>query len=161
MTDSAAATFNGDCFIVAAKIILQATAPRSARLVHGLPIYRKPGPDYGKRFWHAWVESVMEGIPVVLDFSQGKEIVMPRDEFYRIGRIEQVFRYTQHQANRELTKTGNCGPWVPDWPSYEHPDFNGVGVGESSGVQDDHATPCQGEGCPMCKEEPEDAEGKG
>lgn len=114
----------GDCFLSAYRMATADNAPPGVKLVHGIAQYRRPGPDYGKPFWHAWVEVVLAGVPMVVDFSNGNEVTTRRDDYYRIGGITQVFRYTQAQARRHGERTENAGPWVDDWESYEHPDFH-------------------------------------
>lgn len=121
-------TFDGDCFTTSYRL-QHALQPYPAKLVHGLPCYMRPGPDFGKRMWHAWVEIVKDGVPMVLDFANGREAALPRDDYYRVSDIQQVFRYTKAQADRHVDRTGHAGPWVDDWESYEHPDFHGVGIG--------------------------------
>jgi hypothetical protein len=123
---------SGDCFIVAlAGVIGPGGLPPEARpkLVHGLPRMRRPGPSQGKRFWHAWVEVNMHGIPWVLDYSNGREASMPRSRFYELGDIEQVFRYEPQQVRRLIAKHEHAGPWVDGWEEMEDEAFRGVGVG--------------------------------
>jgi hypothetical protein len=118
----------GDCFTVAIGIVVgdpydQAAVPPilpHAKIVHGLPIGHGPE-NMGKRYWHAWVEAVREGVPSVIDFSNGKQTIMPRDRYYALGTIEQVFRYNRHQALAMIRKHDHCGPWVANWRDMEDP----------------------------------------
>jgi len=60
-------------------------------VVHGTPINQ--GPRKGERYWHAWVE-MPDG--TVIDQSSDRNIVMTKENYYRIGRLEEkhVWRYT-------------------------------------------------------------------
>lgn len=122
--------FDGDCFTASYRLLHGLRG--KPKLVHGLPQYMRPGPDFGKRFWHAWVEIQISGAWLVMDYSNGKKVVMARSAFYEHASIETVFRYTAGQADRCVMRTGHAGPWIPDWESYEHEDFRGVGLGEGA-----------------------------
>jgi hypothetical protein len=118
----------GDCFSLALSLVAgyvhgdpvnnpddQAPMP-GGKVVHGLPIGRGPE-NMGKRYWHAWVEVVINGVVTVMDYSNDQRITMPRDEYYRFGNIQQVWRYNAHQARAQFKKQQRCGPWVKGWES--------------------------------------------
>lgn len=81
-------------------------------IVHGIPLGRG-GANGGQRYWHAWAEVG----DVVVDRSHGLEVVMPRDEYYRIGNIERTWRFTFVEAKINLAAYDHYGPWVPDYES--------------------------------------------
>lgn len=84
------------------------------RLVHGAPTLQA-GPYKGNKFGHAWVESD----DTVWDFSNGKEIEMPKDVYYVLGKIDEKdnYYYTQHETRMKMIDEGTFGPW--DAPSPE------------------------------------------
>lgn len=147
MTDQTAGGtwMGGDCFNTAIELqhVLRA---QGARVVHGLPTMAREGDDFGKRFWHAWVEATVDATTLVLlgcgaddarehagkllifDFSNGEHKISERDRFYELGNIETTFSYTHAQVTQLTRMWRHAGPWVRDWETYEHPDFNGVGV---------------------------------
>lgn len=120
--------FGGNCFTAAYETVHRLW-PTPAKVVHGIALYRRPGPDEGKPFWHAWVEVVHNGVPAVLDVANGKRVLVDRAAYYKAGGISQVFRYSINQVDRHVARTGHAGPWVDRWEDYEHPDFRGIGVG--------------------------------
>jgi hypothetical protein len=110
----------GNCFEVAAQMVVDffgEDCPELAglsdiRLAHGIVCGQ--GPLEGYRFTHAWVEGVSEkGIPMVVDCSNGREVVMPQGLYYLIGGIdeEEVQRYTDDQARERLIERATYGPW--------------------------------------------------
>ena len=103
----------GDCAEVAAKIVLdeQPDTDPGGRLVlaHGYPLGR--GSIEGRRYFHAWVESA-DGT-VVIDRSNGLDVVMARDAYYRLGAIipEHVDRYDREQVIDHILGDKHWGPW--------------------------------------------------
>lgn len=107
----------GDCFVVAARAVIDdANALAAPTLVHGLPV-KQVGEHAGERFWHAWVEVMIGEAPFVIDDSNGRGIVMPRDRYYEIGQLTEahVHRYERGDALVMLARERNYGPWVHGW----------------------------------------------
>lgn len=100
----------GDCFVVAGRYVLYGDDP-SARLCHGTVTGQ--GPVRDRRFVHAWVEVVRDGEVMVVDAANGKAIYLPRDVYYRLGRIEPetVVRYDREAALIEMLRQRHWGPW--------------------------------------------------
>lgn len=104
----------GDCYEAAAHLAvfhsfdkdLLLPANFEPVLVHGRPVLQRPPFE---RFGHAWVESG----EVVFDFSNGRKLVMPRNVYYALGRIdpEDSFRYSPDEARKLLVRFGHYGPW--------------------------------------------------
>jgi len=65
------------------------------------------GPIDGKRHGHAWLEINNS----VMDFSNGRTVVMEKSKYYKIGYIKYVHRYTAKEAAIMLLKHQNYGPW--------------------------------------------------
>jgi hypothetical protein len=70
------------------------------------------GKAEGIRFGHAWVEDDEN----VYDYSNGREIVMPKVIYYAIGDIEtnnpkKYQKYTIPEARAKMLKTKNYGSW--------------------------------------------------
>jgi hypothetical protein len=96
---------NGDCYEAAAKLLLFGNMPLDARLVHGNVIGQ--GPVAGIRYGHAWVEID----DIVFDHSNGRRVVMRREEYYRLGQIKRVRRYHPIDARIKLMTRLHYGPW--------------------------------------------------
>lgn len=108
---------SGDCFPAAAacaEALVQRGWPGKVRVVHGLPT-GQGFENLGRRYWHAWVEVVAHGVPTVIDISNDKRLVLPRDRYYEVGEVKLVFRYTLEQLRRLSTKHGTWGPWIRGW----------------------------------------------
>ncbi|MFM7858139.1 MAG: hypothetical protein ACKO96_41030, partial [Flammeovirgaceae bacterium] len=59
---------------------------------------------------------LMERFPtmtVVYDYSNGKELRIPKEVYYAIGQIDEasVKRFSAKQAQVEMTERGFYGPW--------------------------------------------------
>jgi hypothetical protein len=110
----------GDCFKVGADLVVGGFGGtsnalkdlRELTLVHG--IVAGQGSLEGYRFTHAWVEGVSsDGIPVVVDRSNGQALVIPQALYYLVGRIhdDEVERYTSDEARDRLLDFRHYGPW--------------------------------------------------
>lgn len=126
---------DGDCFQSAVKVMFEVLTPeqrKNAKICHGVPMGQ--GRIEGIRFDHAWVEVttktdfgdadpndpqvklLMERFPtqtVVYDYSNGRELQIPKELYYAIGQIdeESVKRFSAKQAQVEMTERGFYGPW--------------------------------------------------
>lgn len=76
------------------------------------------GPIAGQRIGHGWVEwrplSETSSVPVfVIDRSNGRNVIIDRDDYYRIGKIEleDVRRYTRAEMIEMLRAFEHYGPW--------------------------------------------------
>ncbi|WP_342632770.1 hypothetical protein [Marinobacter alkaliphilus] len=119
----------GDCFKVAAELALPVLGRQSRhldgltdiQLVHG--IVSGQGKLSGLRFTHAWVEGLDDnGVKYVVDASNGREVALPSDLYYLIGKISpsECVRFTPEQARRHLLDAGHYGPWCG--APFEHED---------------------------------------
>ena len=93
----------GDCFEAAFGAQIEDS---TWTLVHGVAT---GGPTGDMRISHAWVER--EGI--VYDNACGRDRTLPRELYYRVGRIrdDQCRRYTADEAAEQALTTGHYGPW--------------------------------------------------
>lgn len=104
----------GDCYMAAYRHIVDVGKygqEQDALLCHGMVTGQ--GPLAGKRFSHAWVE-VRDGQQVIVrDLSNGKDVTLPRDAYYRLGQVEasSVHRYTFEEALILSLRTQHFGPW--------------------------------------------------
>lgn len=121
----------GDCFKVAANLVVpilgivkdELTKLNDVTLVHG--IVTGQGHLEGVRYTHAWVEGyTSEGIPMVVDASNGLNILMPQGLYYLIGRIDkrECVHYTPGEAQDRMLDHCHYGPW--DGPPADHPEPN-------------------------------------
>ena len=95
---------NGDCYQVAGNLIVDINDDK-AFLCHGTATGQ--GPIVGIKHGHAWVELGDK----VIDKSNGNNLCMDKDVYYRIGKIENVKRYSRKEAISNLIKTEHFGPW--------------------------------------------------
>lgn len=99
----------GDCYEAAGNYMMQAALEgdeRKLTLVHGEVTGQ--GPLHGVKFGHAWVE--IGGM--VIDKSNGRNLKMPKEMYYAIGKIgSNTHRYTMKQFRRKAVQTGVWGPW--------------------------------------------------
>lgn len=120
MSNRNSSTQRRDCFQVAADLIVSLLGGisdnlkefREVTLVHG--IVSGQGQLEGNRFTHAWIEGISSaGIPVVVDQSNGQELVMPQALYYLIGQIQETEteRYTSEEARSRLLDLRHYGPW--------------------------------------------------
>lgn len=100
----------GNCYQAAADLLLFLGIKQSTDgyfLVHGEVTGQ--GKVAGVRFGHAWVEDDQ----TVYDYSNGRNIKMPKILYYAIGNIDErkVYKYTRDEAIDKMVKSGHYGPW--------------------------------------------------
>lgn len=116
---------DGDCFQAAlytAEVLWD--QGRHALIAHGQP--RLLG--QGERYWHAWVESKREpGDWLVLDFSNGKRVAIPRPTYYEAGAIVRadVLRFDEAGARQAMLDRGHYGPWSDAWDAEDEREMEG------------------------------------
>lgn len=100
----------GDCFEVA-----YATAQQipGSEIVHGIPL-GQAGNAEGRRYWHAWVE--LNGL--VFDFSNGLQVIMRSERYYRIGDVKLMWRFKEDEYEYQALNFEHYGPWVDDYEMY-------------------------------------------
>ncbi|AAN02115.1 gp61 [Mycobacterium phage Barnyard] len=99
----------GDCYEAALNYLMDHRDELHLRLVHAEVAGQ--GPLEGITLGHAWVE---DG-GWVIDRSNGRNIRMPKWQYYAIGKvleINNIHRYTFQQAAETCLKYGHYGPWV-------------------------------------------------
>jgi len=91
----------GDCYEVHAKAIIDGLLP--GMLCHGTVWHQETG-------WHGhcWIEVNDD---VVLDFSNGHQVIVRRDAYYELGKVKNVKRYNPEQARELMEKEGTYGEW--------------------------------------------------
>ena len=105
-------TDKGDCFEVAGRAMIDLTEEQEMygmKIVHAY-VYGQ-GDLTGRRFEHAWNE---QG-DVVLDNSNGKSVVLRKEQYYKAGGVVEetgaYASYDKEQTLIKLLKTGHWGPW--------------------------------------------------
>jgi hypothetical protein len=72
---------------------------------------RGQGDLMGVRFGHSWIEDD----EFVYDYSNGKELKIPKVFYYYLGDIQTIepryYRYTFAQAKKKMIETGHFGSW--------------------------------------------------
>ena len=119
---------NGDCFVVAAEIVSLFDMPAAAsaesaraaikllrmmgvgksevRLCHG----EVTRPTDQRVHTHAWVE-LMEMNDIVVDFSNGHAHMIPKETYYKAGKIKNRKDYEHRKAREMLVNHETYGPW--------------------------------------------------
>lgn len=99
----------GDCYESAFHWILELPddAAKHAKVCHGM--VHGQGPLVGKKFGHAWGE--MGGM--VIDNSNGNDVVMPKALYYAMGKIDEseVYSYPLAKFLSKAAKAKHYGPW--------------------------------------------------
>jgi len=79
---------------------------KGLRLVHGEVTGQ--GSLEGVKYGHCWIEDGN----TVIDVSNGRNIRMPKSEYYKLGRIEDnIHVYTPEEARRKINQYEHWGPW--------------------------------------------------
>jgi hypothetical protein len=94
----------GNCFEVAGRMILNEKI-KEMLLCHG--IVTGKGKLKNKRIIHAWIEIN----DVVIDFSNSNKIVLRKDNYYKVGKIKEVTKYTQTETAKLMLRNKHFGPW--------------------------------------------------
>jgi hypothetical protein len=72
---------------------------------------RGQGDLMGVRFGHSWVEDD----EFVYDYSNGKDLKIPKFFYYYLGDIQKVepkyYRYTFAEAKKKMLESGHFGSW--------------------------------------------------
>jgi len=111
----------GDCYYVAGTIAMSEKLPKLAKEFkipdfQGTPYVvhsevSGQGAISGLRYGHAWVEDDL----YVYDFSNGREIVFPKQLYYSMGNVvtkkPKYYKYTFKEAVDKMLETGHYGSW--------------------------------------------------
>jgi len=106
----------GDCYEAAFNWVYQhclspaadRVGDKNIRLVQGEVMGSEGSPIAGLKYGHAWVE---DG-GMVIDRSNGRNLRMPRELYYALGRVgTNVYRYTPAQVRKKASKHRHYGPW--------------------------------------------------
>jgi hypothetical protein len=107
----------GDCYEVAGRMAILglSKAPNGEKflgkpmVVHGE--VEGQGKIKGLRYGHAWVEDDV----YVYDFSNGKNLMLLKEVYYYLGKINQdkpkLYKYTFPEARKKMLETEDYGPW--------------------------------------------------
>lgn len=110
-------TTNGDCYEIAGNIAMGNISLEDKGIKYiGKPYVihaqvKGQGEIKGLLYGHAFIEDDV----FVYDFSNKREIVIPKQIYYKIGEIKQVkpiyYKYTFEEANNKMLETGHYGSW--------------------------------------------------
>jgi hypothetical protein len=101
-----AKTTGGDCYRANGNEFFNSFGGPNVFLVHGEVVGQ--GPLEGVHYGHCWIEDGED----VIDVSNGRNIRIPKDLYYTIGRIgKNVHRYTMDEARERVMKFKHWGPW--------------------------------------------------
>ena len=103
---------HGDCYVVAGKIAMGSKKIDfigTPYLVHAQ--VEGQGTIKGIKYGHAWVEDDI----FVYDYSNGRELVVPKKLYYAMGNIKQIkpqyYKYTFNDAMTKMIETQHYGSW--------------------------------------------------
>jgi len=100
----------GDCYQVAAKLVIDSEVGTELVLVHAEVTGQ--GPLEGIKYGHAWVENIHGD---VIDKSNGRDITINKQVYYSIGNISskkgKMFKYTRREALDKMLDSEHFGPW--------------------------------------------------
>jgi hypothetical protein len=111
----------GDCYKAAGDIVIDSRFINKNRFnFNGTPYLvhaevAGQGAISGIRYGHAWIEDDV----MVYDYSNGRELQIPKQIYYAIGNIEtsnpkKYRKYTFEQARRKMSESGTYGCWDLD-----------------------------------------------
>jgi hypothetical protein len=99
----------GDCFVINGRTFLNDFSNKqNTYLVHGEVAGQ--GPLSGITFGHCWIEDNSN----VYDFSNGRELVIPKQLYYMIGNIDKInniYKYDNKEFLNKLNEFKTWGPW--------------------------------------------------
>tara|TARA_B100000029_G_scaffold135788_1_gene130258 strand:- start:8417 stop:8728 length:312 start_codon:yes stop_codon:yes gene_type:complete len=94
----------GDCYAANGRWMI---GKDGYQLVHGVAILATDGKPFG----HCWIEKGNQ----VLDFSNGKKVLMNKKKYYELGGIPvkpyKLYKYTYLEMAKKLLQTEHWGPW--------------------------------------------------
>ena len=111
----------GDCYYVAGSIAMNERLPKEVKAFNLMEFQGTPyvvhaevsgqGAISGLRYGHAWIEDDL----FVYDFSNGREITLPKQLYYQWGDVKlkapKYYKYTFKQAIDKMLQTGHYGSW--------------------------------------------------
>ena len=107
----------GNCYQAAGDVVVMSVFKQAQENYQGEPFLvhaevSGQGPLEGVRFGHAWIEDDL----FVYDYSNNKEVVLPKELYYRLGEVDvknptKYRRYDFGQARAKMLETGNYGCW--------------------------------------------------
>lgn len=114
----------GNCYEISGKIAMSNTARLPNRYGYKTPEIKFFGTPYvvhsqvsgqgkleGLKYGHAWVEDDL----FVYDYSNGKELIMPKKQYYKLGGVKTIkpiyYKYTFEEALNKMVDTGHYGSW--------------------------------------------------
>jgi hypothetical protein len=109
--DSGVST-TGNCYEVAANYVMDNSLFSRGGLTQGMVLVHAEvtgqGPIEGLKYGHAWAE--VGGI--VIDNSNGNNIQLPVEVYYRMGQVgSNVYKYTPEEVRRWMIDSETYGPW--------------------------------------------------
>lgn len=105
---------NGNCYESALHLMMDfyQKGLKDIKLVHG--IVTGQGALEGIEYGHAWVELNS----MVFDSSNGRDLVLPKKQYYDIGKIKITRKYNYDDMLKMMDKYGTYGPWDKVFKNY-------------------------------------------
>jgi hypothetical protein len=106
----------GDCYYVSGQFALNNVREIGGQAFIGTPYLvhaevSGQGSLLGIGYGHAWIEDDV----LVYDFSNGRDLIFPKDIYYKIGKVvtkkPQYFKYTFEEARKKMATIGTFGCW--------------------------------------------------
>mgnify|MGYP001327415895 FL=1 len=103
----------GDCFEAAVNFVMdKCTFAENCPFVIVQAEVAGQGPLEGVSFGHAYAVDTRTN--TVIDRSNGRNVMMPRDVYEMLGQINQIgnfFEYSWKEAREQMIKHEHYGPW--------------------------------------------------
>jgi predicted ABC-type ATPase len=106
----------GDCYQTAGDFVINSRLHKNKIKFVGEPhvVHAQvtgQGAISGLKYGHAWIEDDQ----LVYDYSNGRELVIPKDFYYAVGKVKKTkpryFKYTFDEARKKMLDSGHYGPW--------------------------------------------------
>lgn len=103
----------GDCYEAAFEFMFERWVTKQPldqfRLVHGVCVGQ--GPIEGTLFGHAWIETEVNGVPLVLNVATGAKVTLPKSLYYEMGQVQMTKTYTWAEVKRFVAENNTYGHW--------------------------------------------------
>jgi hypothetical protein len=93
----------GNCYEASGDYVMSCKDSFQAVLVHA----EVKHPRTKKYHGHAWVEMG----DICLDVANNKDIALRRSQYYILGEVRNVKRFTKSEAMLNMLSSGHYGPW--------------------------------------------------
>lgn len=98
----------GDCFKLVLEHMMENLSD-DIKIVHASVVGQENSSVAGKRYAHAFI---LYDNGMVLDVCV--HVMLPKEQYYAIGKVENVHEYTPKEAAELMLEHNHMGPWADD-----------------------------------------------